>query len=161
MKYLGRTLALLALVALVAGFVCYRMSQAPAVHAAIKTGDALTWLRADFQLDDHQFAAIKKLHEAYAPTCDEHCRLIREAVAARNALKAREGADPVAVAAAEQALQELRSTCESAIVTHVRQVAALMSPRQGERYLALVLPKIANFDHQSAPDLALQHAPRP
>jgi DNA-directed RNA polymerase specialized sigma24 family protein len=28
-----------------------------------------------------------------------------------------------------------------------------MSPQDGQRYLALLLPKIADFDHQAAPDL--------
>jgi hypothetical protein len=32
-----------------------------------------------------------------------------------------------------------------------------MSPQAGERYLALVLPKIKDFDHQAAPDLQLSH----
>jgi hypothetical protein len=30
-----------------------------------------------------------------------------------------------------------------------------MAPEQGRRYLALVLPKIADFDHRAAPDLGL------
>ena len=60
--------------------------------------------------------------------------------------------------AAEQKIQELRTHCETAITRHVRQVAALMSPEDGQRYLALILPKIADFDHQTAPDLHLNHS---
>ena len=97
---------------------------------------------------------MKRLHDAYTPSCAEHCRLIKEA---RNALKAAAGADPAVESAAERALQELRLTCETAITAHVRKVAALMSPKEGKRYLALVLPKIANFDHSAAPDLQLNH----
>lgn len=160
MKYLGRTLAVLALAALAAGFVCYRLNCEPGVRTAIRSGDTLAWLRADFQLDDRQFAEIKKLHEAYAPSCEEHCRLIQEAAKARDAVKARGGSDPAAVAAAERTLAELRLTCETAIAAHVRKVAAVMSPEQGARYLAMVLPKIADFDHQMAPDLALKQGHR-
>lgn len=156
MSNLGRTLVLIALAALAAGLLCYRMSSAPAVHAAAESGDALAWLRADFRLTDAQFAEVKKLHEAYAPSCEEHCRLIQEAMRARNALQARADANPAAVAAADRSLHELRVTCETAIAAHVRKVAAVMAPEQGERYLALVLPKIADFDHQMAPDVALR-----
>ena len=156
MKYLGRTLAVLLLVAAAMGFTCYQLSSEPALHAAAKQGDALAWLRTDFHLNDRQFAEIKKLHEAYAPSCEEHCRLIQEATKARDALAASQGKDPAAVAAAERTLRELRTTCETAIAVHVRKVAAQMSPGEGQRYLALVLPKIANFDHQMAPDLALK-----
>ncbi|MFZ5494288.1 MAG: periplasmic heavy metal sensor [Verrucomicrobiota bacterium] len=160
MKYLGRTLAVLALAALAAGFLCYRMSSVPAVQAAARSGDAMAWLRADFRLTDAQFAAIKKLHDDYAPSCEEHCRLIQQAFRARTALAVREGADPAAVAAAERAVQQLRTACETALTAHVRKVAAVMAPEQGARYLALVLPKIANFDHQMAPDLALKEGHR-
>jgi hypothetical protein len=64
-------------------------------------------------------------------------------------------ADPAALAAADRRVEELRVVCESAIATHVRQCAAEMSPEAGRRYLALVLPKIKDFDHLAAPDLQL------
>ncbi len=152
MKNLLATIAVLVLVAAATGLVCYRLNSNPALHAAVAKGDAMEWLRTDFHLDDQQFAEMKRLHDAYAPTCEEHCRMIREATKARDALKA---GDSAAVVAAERKLQELRSTCETAITIHVRQVAALMSPDDGRRYLAMVLPKIANFDHTAAPDLQL------
>jgi hypothetical protein len=155
-KYLWRTLAILVLAAAATGFVCYRLSGDPVLHHAATSGDAMAWLRADFHLDDRQFAAIQKLHEAYAPSCEEHCRMIQEATRTREALKA---ADPAAAAAAERKLQELRTTCETAIAVHVRQVAAQMSPGSGRRYLALVLPKIAGFDHRAAPDLQFNTPP--
>jgi hypothetical protein len=154
MKYLLGTIAVLAFVAAATGFVCYRLGADPGLQAAAAKGDAMAWLRTDFHLNDTQFAAIKKLHEAYAPSCAEHCRMIQEATQARDALRA---ADPAAVAAAERKLQELRTTCETAITRHVRQVAAEMSPAEGARYLALVLPKIADFDHLVTPDLRLNH----
>ena len=152
MRFLGRTLAVLALAAVATGFLCYHLSSAPALHAAVEKGDAMAWLRVDFHLTDGQFAGIKELHEAYAPSCEEHCRLIQEATKARDAITAARGSDP----AAERTLQELRTTCETAIAAHVRKVAALMSPADGQRYLALVLPKITDFDHQMAPGLDLK-----
>lgn len=160
MKYLGYTLAVLGFVALTVGFVCYRAHCAPELHAAVRSGDAMAWLRADFHLTDAQFSEIKRLHDDYAPSCEEHCRLIQEAIEARGVMKATQGTDPAAVAEAERALQELRTICETAIDAHVRKVAAVMSVRDGERYLALVLPKIADFDHRMAPDLALKQGHR-
>lgn len=154
MKYLLGTLAVLALAAAVIGFVCFRMSSDPLLHAAAAKGDAMLWLRTDFHLTDAQLAAIRQLHESYAGTCDEHCRMIQDATKARNALESARG-DMAALDAANSKLQEVRIVCETAITNHVRQVAGLMSPAEGRRYLALVLPKIADFDHQIAPDLQL------
>ena len=157
MKYLLGTLAILALAAAATGLVCFRMNSDPQLHAAVQQGDPMEWLRTDFHLNDAQFAAIKKLHEAYTPSCAEHCRLIQEATRMNHTLKSAGHGDQAALAAAEARLQELRTNCETAITRHVRQVATEMSPADGARYLALVLPKIADFDHQAEPDLHLNH----
>lgn len=155
MKYVLGTLAVLALAAAATGFVCYRMSLDPALHTAARQGDPMEWLRADFHLSGEQFTAIKNLHDAYAPSCEEHCRLIQEATRLRDAIKGAGHGDAAAMAAAEGRILELRASCETAIARHVRQVAAEMSPADGQRYLALILPRIANFDHTAAPSLRL------
>jgi hypothetical protein len=154
MKYLLRTLVILVLAAAALGFVCFRMNSDPGLHAAAVQGDPMRWLRTDFHLTDAQFVVIRQLHESYSGTCGEHCRMIQEATRARDAVAAAHG-DPVVLAAANRQVQELRQVCETAIARHVRQVAALMSAEDGRRYLVLVLPKIAQFDHQGAPDLHL------
>jgi hypothetical protein len=83
--------------------------------------------------------------------------MIQEATRARKALELAHG-DKAALEAATSKIQGLRTICEGSIAAHVRKVAALMSPEDGRRYLALVLPKIANFDHTAAPDLRLSHS---
>ena len=158
MKYLLGTIAVLMLAGAALGWVCYRLGADPAIPTAAAKGDAMQWLRHDFHLDDRQFAAISELHASYAGTCAEHCRMIQEATAARQALEAARTSDPAALAAATRRIADLRTTCESAIAAHVRKVAAVMSPADGRRYLALVLPKIADFDHTAAPDLRLNHS---
>jgi len=158
MKHLVSTFGLVGLIALAVGFFAYRASGDGAVQDALKRNDAMEWLRTDFQLTDAQFATIKKLHDAYSTGCEEHCRQIQAAVRDRSALQESAKADPAAMAAADRRVEELRSICESAIATHVRQCAAEMSPMAGQRYLALVLPKIKDFDHQAAPDVHLSHS---
>jgi len=154
MKFLAGTMAVLGLAAAMIGFVCFRMNSDPALHVAAAKGDTMLWLRTDFHLTEAQFVAIRQLHEAYAGSCEEHCRMIQEAIRARNAVAAARG-DAVALAAADRQVEQLRLVCETAITRHVRQVAALMVPADGQRYLALVLPKIADFDHLAAPGLNL------
>ncbi len=155
MKFFLRTVVLLGLAAAVVGFFCYRMGSDKALHAAATKRDTMEWLRTDFHLSEAQFAAVKKLHAEYAPSCEEHCRHIQSA---RKALAAAGATDATALASAGQKLQELRSSCELAMTRHVRQVAAVMSPEDGRRYLEMVFPKIANFDHTVAPDLHFDQA---
>ena len=157
-KHLLFTLALIVVAASAIGLVTFRTSGDAAVEEALAKQDPMEWLRADFQLTDAQFAAIKKLHDSYSAVCEEHCREIQSATRARAALKASPQTDPAALAAADRRVEELRLVCESAIATHVRQCASQMSPEAGQRYLALVLPKIKDFDHAAAPDVQLnQH----
>jgi len=154
MKHLLTTLALVTLVAAATGYVAYQRAGDPQVRAALKQRDAMAWLKSEFSLSDAQFARIKTLHDAYSVECEEHCRAIQEAEKARQALK-RAGADALRLAAADRNVQDLTEICETAIAAHVRRCAAEMSPAAGERYLAMVLPKIADFDHRAAPDLGL------
>jgi hypothetical protein len=154
-KHLISTLVLVIAAAAATGFVAFRSTGDGELARALAKQDAMEWLRADFKLTDAQFAAIKKLHDAYSIVCEEHCREIMRAVRARNNLKSSTPADAAAIAAADRRVDELRLVCESAIGTHVRECASHMSPEARQRYLALVLPKIEDFDHQAPPDLHL------
>jgi hypothetical protein len=156
MKHFALTLALVALVATVTGTLAYRAGADRAVRTALAEQDAMAWLRADFGLTDTQFAAIKKLHDDYSVICEQHCLEIQDATRRLRSLRA-ESADDARLATAQQEVERLRLVCESAIATHVRRCAAEMSPDAGQRYLALVLPKIKDFDHLAPPDLKLQH----
>jgi hypothetical protein len=159
MKHLLTTIAVIVTLAAIAGVITFRMNADPELIAAVEKRDAMEWLRADFDLTDAQFVKIKQLHDSYSVVCEKHCNDIMDAARARDALKTRPSTDAAAVAAAEKRVQDLREVCETAIAAHVRQCAGEMSPAAGQRYLALVLPKIADFDHQAPPDIQVnRHA---
>lgn len=129
----------LALAACLGAFaVSYFTSDAPVLSAAAREGDAMTWLRVEFRLSETQFAAVKGLHEDYSIACGKHCADI---------IDARERKAPAAEVAA------LEKVCVDSMTAHFRRVAALMPAGQGDRYLAMVLPRIAGYSHQGAPNL--------
>jgi hypothetical protein len=143
MKNFLLTLGLIAAACALSFGVFFAMSREPVeMRQALRDGDAMTWLRAEFRLNDAQFAAIKQLHENYRQKCAEHCSAIMAAE--------HRGAPQGEVAALEK-------TCVEAMTVHFRSVAALMPPGQGERYLAIVLPRIADFDHRGAPNVQVHH----
>ncbi len=111
------------------------------VRAAVSSGDPLEWLRAEFQLSPDQFDRIKTLHERYGDVCAEHCRLIHEA---------RQEQRPAAEIA------RLEQTCVASMTAHFQQVAAIMGPEQGPRYLATILPCVKGYEHHGAPSLKPQ-----
>jgi hypothetical protein len=134
------------LVALVAGVVSfgafYAVNREPAaIKTAARERDSMEWLRVEFKLSDDQYAAIKQLHAQYGSICAEHCSAIM-AAQKRNAPRAE-------VAALEKA-------CVQSMTEHFNRVAALMSPGEGERYLALVLPRVQDYDHRGAPNVQVR-----
>ena len=143
MKNLLLTLGAVAAACALAFGVFYAANREPAeMREALRGGDALAWLRAEFRLNDAQFTAIRQLHEDYRGVCAGHCAAIMAAE--------KRGAPRMEVAA-------LETTCVDAMTAHFRRVAVLMPPGQGERYLAVVLPRIADFDHRGAPNVQVGH----
>ncbi len=142
MKNLLLTFGILAAVCGLSYGAFYVMSREPAaVQKAVREGDAMAWLRTEFQLDLPHYAAIKKLHADYSDVCAGHCAAIQAAQ--------KRTAPPAEIAALEK-------TCVAAMTEHFKRVAALMPPGQGERYLAIVLPRIADFDHRGAPNVRVK-----
>ncbi len=138
MKNLLITLGMVIAVCALACGVFYAVNDDPALRAAAREKDAMAWLKAEFHLDEARFAAIKRLHEDYSVECGEHCAAI---------MAAREKKAPAAEIAA------LEKFCVDSMGGHFRKVAALMPPGEGERYLAVVLPRIAEHSHHGAPNV--------
>lgn len=153
MKHLVITLALVATLAAGTAVVSYRAAGDRQLKAAVAGGDSLEWLRHEFALNEAQFGRIKALHDSYSAVCEEHCLAIQQAMRVRDELARQSPSDVGAMAAAELRLEQLSADCETAISAHVRACAEFMSPEQATRYLALVLPRIPDFDHQAAPGL--------
>ena len=156
MRYRVLTLLVVLGMAAVIGAFCYRVGSERELHAAAREGDPMMWLRAEFRLDETQYARITQLHQNYGKICAEHCRLIQEAMDGRDTLAAAKPVDAAKLAAGEQRVRELESVCERSIEAHVREVAACMPAKEGERYLAMVLPRISSFDHKGPPDVGLR-----
>ena len=106
--------------------------------------DEMTWLRNEFHLSDAQVAAIQKLHADYEPICADHCSRIAEA---RRRMQALAATDPN-FAKAQSDWEALKQECSTATRHHLESVAAAMSPAEGQRYLALITPKLADHQHE-------------
>lgn len=130
----------IALVACAASFGAFYVlnREPPALRAAARAGDAMEWLRAEFKLTDEQYAAIKKLHDDYGSVCSQHCSAIMAAE--------KRGAPRGEVTA-------LENECVKSMTEHFRRVAGLMSAQEGERYLAIVMPRVKDYDHRGTPNL--------
>lgn len=95
----------------------------------------LAWLQKEYRLSDAQFTRVMELHNAYAPKCEEMCRMID----AKNVqLQKLLAATNVITPEIKQALVEaarIRAECESAMLDHFYKVAQTMPPEQSRRYL--------------------------
>lgn len=111
---------------------------------ALPANDNLAWIRTEFGLNDEQFSAVRELHRAYAGVCAQHCSAI---ATARSELATVSTADRPAV---EQKVRELEATCNEATRAHLHRVAAVMPPDQGERFLHMIEPHLAQAPHDGA-----------
>lgn len=152
MRFYAITVLLIAAVTAAAaslGYLCLRTQGA----APIET-DTLTWLRTEFDLSPEQLARIEASHAAYSLVCAEHCESILKQRATVATLQAQQAA-PEQIQAAMEEARQIDAHCTASVEAHVREIAALIGGEQGERYLQKVLPRLAHFDHATAPDLML------
>jgi hypothetical protein len=128
---------------IVAGLASFGLTRWIATPAVVEMDDEITWMRDEFHLSPAQTAAIEKLHDDYFPVCMEHCRLVG---AARKSLAAAPAAEKPA---AQAEILRLETVCQDATRAHLQRVAAVMPPDEGERFLALVLPKLTHLEHNA------------
>lgn len=140
-----RKLSIVVLVALVAGILAHRI----VIHSTDtlpEHGADIAWLESEFNLDQAQFSAIKKLHSDYAAVCSRHCANIIDARADMKELEAA-GADKSEITTALDRIHKLESICNNATREHLHKVAQLMPAEEGTRFLALVEPHLASAPH--------------
>jgi uncharacterized membrane protein len=157
MKFRWIAAALIVALALGAGCIAYVCMRDPMPEVAAGENDALLWLRHEFKLPAEKMARIEQMHEAYQGVCEVHCRNIR---AARTEVrKLRETQAAVSeIAAAEAKAREVDLICTTSLEAHLREIASVIGGDEGQRYLSIVLPRIAHFDHAGAPKLDLDTA---
>lgn len=121
---------------------CCSVSDAASVHDGTSMLPELEWLHHELKLTDEQFAKVKALHLAYKPVCEALCMKI--AAAHRKVQALADGGDIASVefTAALQAQAAVRVECQQAMLKHLHESAAVMSPEQARQYLAAMLPQV-------------------
>jgi hypothetical protein len=139
----GFWMALLALaVAALGSAIYYRTAIAPTAQMLEQRGGELEWLRREFQLSDTQFAAVRQVHEEYAPKCEQMCARIAEANAkADRLIRANRTVTPEIETALKEAAT-LNEECHRAMLGHVYAVAGHMAPEQASRYVERMRERI-------------------
>lgn len=110
----------------------------------------LAWLRHEFNLTEEEFSRVSELHLAYRPTCETLCEKI---IVSRNkvtelVVAGKEVSPGLKDAFREHAL--LLAECQSAMLGHLYDTAAVLPPDQAKRYLEAMMPHVINMtmDHE-------------
>lgn len=152
----GLWIILVAVLAAIAGFVITQRSCCDAVmtHTAPHDGSSrlpeLEWLRHEFKLTDAQFAKVAELHLAYRPTCEDLCAKV---AASQDKIKKLVTGGSQVSPELKAALQEqatLHVECQTAMLTHLYQTAACLSPEQARGYLDAMLPQVIDMKMEPA-----------
>jgi len=161
---MARRLWLLAVLLVLAGasvgIWSYLRCHETGVREAVRSQDTMAWLRAEFCLSEAQYEKLRVLHAEHAQACDEHCRLVREARAELQRLRAA-GADTTVLNAAELRASEAAVVCEQSTLAHIRRCAAEMDPEQGRRYEELMQAQLRKFKHDGPAALSPEKPANP
>jgi hypothetical protein len=145
-----------ALLAGIAGFVLTSRSPGVPVSEDRAEGHAspvlpeLDWLRHEFKLTEEQFARVSALHLAYRPTCEILCEKI---IVSRNKVTELVVAGKDVSPGLREAFREhahLLAECQSAMLEHLYETAAVLPPDQAKRYLEAMIPHVIDMtmDHK-------------
>ncbi len=100
--------------------------------------DEVSWLKQEFGLTESQYAEVRRLHEAFMPICEIHCtEYMKARTVLTNLLKESTAMTPE-IEKALEAVQKIETECKRAFLKHGFEVAAVMTPEQGARYLAMI-----------------------
>jgi len=140
----------LALVIGCSSFAIMRLlkEEEPASHADASLLEAmpeLSWLRQELNLTDLQFKKVSALHSAYRPKCIEMCNRIAEAHERleRIADEAKGVSPGLEVAISDHARVHIE--CQTEMLEHLYQTAALLDEEQAKLYLDTMLPYALDF----------------
>jgi hypothetical protein len=133
----------IALAVSLGGYVAYyRCATAPTREMLSRADGEMEWLRDEYHLSDAQFGRIRQMHADYAPKCDVMCEKIANANARLNQLiKANKTFTPELDAAMTECVA-VQSECRRALLRHIYEVSAQMSPEDGARYVQMMTARI-------------------
>jgi len=126
---------------------CANTTQVPVENGSLLP--ELEWLRHSLHLTDPQFAKVQALHLAYQPRCAELCMRIQHSDQALQAAASRNRTVTEDVVKLLRERSSLTQDCQQAMLLHVYETAACMTPEQAETYLKVVLPHVLGAAHAS------------
>jgi hypothetical protein len=100
----------------------------------------LHWLQNWLELDADQAQKVKTLHLAYLPKCEELCHRVQLSNDDLLKLSARHSTMDAAMRKAIEERAKLNAECQEALLEHVYQISACLTPDQSKKYLGLMVP---------------------
>lgn len=125
---------------------CCTISDSTAAHDGGSLLPELEWLHHELKLTDEQFAKVKEKHLAYRPTCEALCMKVAASHKKVQALAQAGNIDSPGIEAALQEQAAVHVECQKAMLKHLHETAAVMSPEQAKHYLDTMLPQIIGPD---------------
>lgn len=158
MKYRWITAGIIAIIAMAAGCLAYVCFHRPLPDSVAHAHDSLAWVREEFKLSPEKMAQVEAMHESYELVCADHCQAIADS--RKELQRVRDShASEAEIAAAMTRVTSVDAQCIASTQKHIREIAAVIGGEDGRRYLSIVLPRVASFDHSAPATLDLQKTP--
>ncbi|HYR57913.1 MAG TPA: periplasmic heavy metal sensor [Chthoniobacteraceae bacterium] len=139
----GLLVIALTLAAALGGYFSYYRCATARTQAMLTRADGgMEWLRDEYHLSDAQFARVRQVHADYAPKCDLNCGRIAKANARLGALIEANKTFTPELDAAMNECATVQAECRRALLRHIYEVSAEMSPADGARYVQMMAARI-------------------
>jgi hypothetical protein len=136
-------LFLLAIIAAVLATSAFQVTKQLQPDGPSRESIGLEWLRQEYQLSDEAHERIIRLHQEYFSRCDAMCA---EMIAVHRPSTLRHRSRLPATSPEERMRREkaICERCLNSMISHLRQVSAIMEPEQGRRFLSDILPEVTH-----------------
>ena len=136
-------LILLAMVAVAAGvyFTCFRMATRD-TRRMLATEDSITWLRAEFGINDEQARAIATLEADFEPRCAKMCARISQSGERLEKLLHESTAMTPELESTVREASQTQADCRAATLAQAFAISAHMAPEQAARYRAMIARRV-------------------
>jgi hypothetical protein len=122
--------------------VGFRTTHQPVKSIITADDQELEWLRRKFNLSDAQFVRIQKLHQDYAPICEELCGKIATCHRREQELMSLGAEGTPEFKTAREETNAVRAECQKHLRAHLARVTAEMNPDQARAYRAFMQPRV-------------------
>lgn len=147
MKHAGRSLLLLALVAVVAGLACWLTARYLSRNSHGERADAHSWIHSQLGITAEQDKALAPIEQRFAEQKKHYGEMLRIANAELAQAILEDQSDSERVKKAVARIHEAQGELQNATLQHIFEMKSVLTPKQYEKLLRSTAEALSSSEH--------------